>query len=203
MSTLKNTSLALLAAVAAVLSPAFVGAEETAAALPLTSLALFTSGVGYFQHDGSVTGDARLELTFPSRGINDIIKSLILRDLDGGTVSSVTYASRDPITRALKTFAVDLTANPELAAILQQVRGQQVELSVQEFNPYRTPYVQAGNTTAKVEVPPVTKVSGTVVGVERRSHPVTGETAMLNLLTAQGMKSISIYDIQEVRFQNP
>ncbi|MCX7029397.1 MAG: hypothetical protein NTU62_04670, partial [Spirochaetes bacterium] len=46
-------------------------------------------------------------------------------------------------------------------------------------------------------------VSGTVVGVERRSHPVTGETAMLNLLTAQGMKSISIYDIQEVRFQNP
>ena len=203
MSTLKNTSLALLAAAAAVLSPALVGAEESAAALPLTSLALFTSGVGYFQHDGSVTGDARLELTFPSRGINDIIKSLILRDLDGGTVSSVTYASRDPITRALKTFAVDLTGNPELAAILQQVRGQQVELSVQEFNPYRTPYVQAGNTTAKVEVPPVTKVSGTVVGVERRGHPVTGETAMLNLLTAQGMKSISIYDIQEVRFQAP
>jgi hypothetical protein len=135
MSTLKNTSLALLAAAAAVLSPALVGAEESAAALPLTSLALFTSGVGYFQHDGSVTGDARLELTFPSRGINDIIKSLILRDLDGGTVSSVTYASRDPITRALKTFAVDLTGNPALAAILQQVRGQQVELSVQEFNP--------------------------------------------------------------------
>ncbi|OHD72572.1 MAG: hypothetical protein A2177_04465 [Spirochaetes bacterium RBG_13_68_11] len=203
MSTIKNTSLALLAAAAAVLSPALVGAEESAAALPLTSLALFTSGVGYFQHDGSVTGDARLELTFPSRGINDIIKSLILRDLDGGTVSSVTYASRDPITRALKTFAVDLTGNPELAAILQQVRGQQVELSVQEFNPYRAPYVQAGSQTAKVEVPPVTKVSGTVVGVESRGHPVTGETAMLNLLTAQGMKSISIYDIQEVRFQAP
>lgn len=203
MSTLKNTSLALLAAAAAVLSPALVGAEEAAAALPLTSLALFTSGVGYFQHDGSVTGDARLELAFPSRGINDIIKSLILRDLDGGTVSSVTYASRDPITRALKTFAVDLTGNPELAAILQQVRGQQVELSVQEFNPYRTPYVQAGAATAKVELPPVTKVSGTVVGVEARGHPVTGETAMVNLLTAQGLKSISIYDIQEVRFQDP
>jgi len=187
MSTLKNTSLALLAAAAAVLSPALVGAEESAAALPLTSLALFTSGVGYFQHDGSVTGDARLELTFPSRGINDIIKSLILRDLDGGTVSSVTYASRDPITRALKTFAVDLTGNPALAAILQQVRGQQVELSVQEFNPYRAPSVQAGTTTAKVEVPPVTKVSGSVVGVECRGLPVTGETDMMKLITALGM----------------
>ena len=203
MSTLKNASLALLAAAAAVLSPALAGAEETAAALPLTSLALFTSGVGYFQHDGTVTGEARLELGFPSKGINDIIKSLILRDLDGGTVTSVTYASRDPITRALKTFAVDLTANPDLAAILQQVRGQQVELSVQEFNPYRTPYVQAGSQTAKVEAPPVTKVGGTLVGVEARGHPITGETAMVNVLTAQGMKSISIYDILEVRFLNP
>ena len=53
-----------------------------------------------------------------------------------------------------------------------------------------------------MEAPPVTKVSGTVVGVERRGHPVTGETAMVNLMTAQGMKSISIYDIQEVRFQD-
>ena len=87
MSSLKNTSLAMLAAAAAVLSPVIAGAEETSAALPLTGIALFTSGVGYFQHDGSVTGDARLELAFPSRGINDIIKSLILRDLDGGTVS--------------------------------------------------------------------------------------------------------------------
>src|SRR5512136_2252548 len=181
MSTLRTTSLALLAAAAAVISPAFIGAEETAAALPLTSLALFTSGVGYFQHDGTVTGDARLELAFPSKGINDIIKSLILRDLDGGTVTSVTYASRDPITRALKTFAVDLTGNPDLAAILQQVRGQQVELTVQEFNPYRAATGEAGGTTAKVEPPPVAKVTGTLVGVEKRGHPVTGETAMVNV----------------------
>ena len=203
MSMLRNTSLALLAAAAAVISPVLVGAEEAPAALPLTSLALFTSGVGYFQHDGTVVGDARLELGFPSKGINDIIKSLILRDLDGGTVSSVTYGSRDPITRALKTFAVDLTGNPALAAILQQLRGQQVELAVQEFNPYRTPTVQAGGQVAKVEPPPVSKVSGTVVGVESRGHPVTGETAMVNLLTAQGLKSISIYDVQEVRIQDP
>src|SRR5512136_92112 len=129
MSTLRTTSLALLAAAAAVISPAFIGAEETAAALPLTSIALFTSGVGFFQHDGTVTGDARLELAFPSRNINDIIKSLILRDLDGGTVSNVTYASQDPITRTLKTFAIDLTNNPGLAGILSQVKGQPVELT--------------------------------------------------------------------------
>jgi len=203
MPMLRNTSLAMLAAAAAVISPVLVGAEEAPAALPLTSLALFTSGVGYFQHDGTVVGDARLELGFPSKGINDIIKSLILRDLDGGTVSSVTYGSRDPITRALKTFAVDLTGNPALAAILQQLRGQQVELTVQEFNPYRAPTVQAGGQVAKVELPPVTKVSGTVVGVEARGHPVTGDTAMVNLLTAQGLKSVSIYDVQEARLQDP
>ncbi len=73
---------------------------------------------------------------------------------------------------------------------------------MQEFNPYRAATVTAGSTIAKVELPPVTKVSGTVVGVESRGHPVTGETAMVNVMTSLGLKSISIYDILEVRFQD-
>ncbi|HEY9595951.1 MAG TPA: hypothetical protein VHE79_15835, partial [Spirochaetia bacterium] len=67
-------------------------AEEKDANVPLSSLVLFTSGVGYFQHDGTVDGNARMELTFSTSQINDILKSLVLRDLDGGTISSVTYS---------------------------------------------------------------------------------------------------------------
>ena len=37
-----------------------------------------------------------MELTFSTGQINDLLKSLVLRDLDGGTISSVTYSSRDP-----------------------------------------------------------------------------------------------------------
>ena len=85
-------------------------AEEKLVTVPISSLVLFTSGVGYFQHDGTVEGNARMELTFSSDQINDLLKSLVLRDLDGGAVSSVTYSSRDPITRTLKSFSIDLTS---------------------------------------------------------------------------------------------
>ena len=98
------------------------------------------------------------------------------------------YASRDPDTRALKTFAVDLTANPDLAAILQQVRGQQVELSVQEFNPYRAATVTAGSTIAKVELPPVTKVSGTLVGDWRVNRPSRIRRTICRWCMRRGMR---------------
>ena len=37
---------------------------------------------------------------------------MVLQDLAGGKVSTVTYASMDPITKTLKTFAIDLTTIP-------------------------------------------------------------------------------------------
>ena len=104
-------------------------AEEKDVTVPISSLVLFTSGVGYFQHDGAVDGNARMELTFSASQINDLLKSLVLRDLDGGSISSVTYSSRDPITRTLKSFSLDLTSNPSLTALLTQTRGEPVEVS--------------------------------------------------------------------------
>jgi hypothetical protein len=52
---------------------------------------LFSSGVGYFQREGQIDGDARVDLSFPVQDINDLIKSMVLRDLDGGHVSAVSY----------------------------------------------------------------------------------------------------------------
>ena len=46
------------------LVPFAVAQEEPKVELPLKELVLFTSGVGYFQRDGEVTGNARLELQF-------------------------------------------------------------------------------------------------------------------------------------------
>ena len=97
-------------------------AQEREASLPISSLVLFTSGVGYFQHDGTVEGNARMELTFSAGQINDLLKSLVLRDLDGGTISSVTYSSRDPITRTLKSFSIDLTTSPTMASLAAGLR---------------------------------------------------------------------------------
>ncbi len=173
-------SLALLASCAV---PVALGAqEEKDVTVPLSRLVLFTSGVGYFQHDGAVDGNARMELTFSASQINDLLKSLVLRDLDGGSISSVTYSSRDPITRTLKSFALDLTTNPSLTALLAQARGEPVEATL------------TGGT----------KVTGAIVGVETRQVATSGKEPVpadfLTLNTATGVASLALSDIGGIRF---
>ena len=96
----------------------------------MREVVLFSSGVGYFEHDGTVHGDAAAELRFKTAQINDVLKSLVLQDLDGGQVRAVTYPSQDPIAKTLRSFAVDLTANPPLADLLNQLRGARVTVTV-------------------------------------------------------------------------
>ena len=111
-------------------SPPLGPIEPRAADLPLKRIVLFTSGVGFFEHAGQVNDNAKVEMKFKVGDINDLLKSMVAQDLDGGQVSTVTYGSKDPITKTLKGFSIDLTANPTLAQLLQQVRGQRVVLEV-------------------------------------------------------------------------
>src|SRR5438874_706668 len=108
------------------------GKSPTAALLPVAQVVLFSSGVGYFQREGSIDGDQRIDLTFPTQDINDLIKSMTLRDLDGGHIDAVSYESNVPVERTLKSFAVNLTGNPTFSAILNQARGEKVEVILQQ-----------------------------------------------------------------------
>src|SRR5437016_3001909 len=110
-------------------SPLENPATQTAANVPVKEVVLFSSGVGYFEHFGAVRGDGTTELRFKTNQINDILKSLVLQDVDGGKVSTVTYPSQDPIAKTLRSFQVDITANPPLADLLNQLRGAKVTLS--------------------------------------------------------------------------
>src|SRR5439155_24784257 len=94
-----------------------------AVSLPISQVVLFNSGVGHFTRSGEVEGDARVDLTFPEPDINDLIKSMTLRDLSpNGRVAAVTYDSHDPIDRTLASFAINLNNSPPLANILTQAR---------------------------------------------------------------------------------
>lgn len=153
----------------------------TAAELPVTRVTVFSSGVACFQRDGQVSGDATVELRFKTEQINDILKSLVLQDLGGGKVAAVTYASRDPIDKALGSFAVDLTGRPSLAQLLDQLRGAGVEVTAP----------QAGQS-----------IVGTIIGVETRTK-VINETSVaeyvLNVLADDGMRGIVLEPGQRVR----
>jgi len=176
--------LAPLALIAMLLSPLPAAAqEEKDVTVPISTLVLFTSGVGYFQHDGTVDGNAKMELTFSADQINDLLKSLVLRDLDGGSISSVTYSSRDPITRTLKSFSIDLTSNPTLSGLLAQTRGEAVAVTL-----------GTGSTQ-----------TGTIIGVESRAAPGgskgdTVTTEFLTLNTTAGVTSVALPDVQGIRF---
>src|SRR5688572_19321538 len=102
-----------------------------AVSLPISQVILFNSGVGHFTRSGEVEGEARVDLTFPEQDVNDLIKSMTLRDLSPtGRVAAVTYDSRDPIDRTLASFAINLNNSPPLANILTQARGEQVEVTL-------------------------------------------------------------------------
>ena len=108
--------------------------------MPVKVVVLFSSGVGYFEHFGTVKGNGSTELRFKTQQINDILKSLVLQDMDGGKVAAVTYPSQDPVAKTLRSFQVDITANPSLADLLDQLRGAKVSVTAgaREASPARS-----------------------------------------------------------------
>src|SRR5262249_48036024 len=130
------------------------GKSPTAALLPVAQVVLFSSGGGYFPREGRLDGDQRIDPALPPPDTNDPIKPMTLRDLDGGHIDAVSYESNVPVERTLQSFAVNLASNPTFSAILNQARGEKVEVVLQQTA------AQPGNLT------------GSVVGVEHKKVPV-------------------------------
>src|ERR1700730_3249204 len=75
------------------------GPASSGPQLPITGCALFSSGVGYFQREGEVDGNARVDLTFPVQDINDLLKSMVLQDLGGDTSTPSAMSHTIPSTK--------------------------------------------------------------------------------------------------------
>ena len=168
MSRFCGALLALVLAVAAL----------SAADLPITNVVLFSSGVGYFQRTGTVQDNATVKLSFKADQINDLLKSLVLLDLDGGKVGSVTYGAKDPISKTLQSFAVNIIDNPSLSQLLNRLRGVGIEV-----------------TATKV-------ITGKILGVETKKRKVKDDVIdvdMLNILTDDGIRSIDLAEITSFR----
>jgi hypothetical protein len=152
--------------------------EKAAADLPIQQVVMFSSGVAYFEHGGEVEGNAQVEMKFNVEDVNDLLKSMVLRDLDGGKISTVSFGSKDPITRTLQTFSIDLTNNPTMGDLLSQIRGEKIILDAP------------------------TKVQGIILGVETRRINVEDtavEKQFLNLLTEAGLRSINLDKVGRIQ----
>ncbi|MDX2116027.1 MAG: hypothetical protein SFZ24_10490 [Planctomycetota bacterium] len=195
-SVMMAAMLMAVPAVVAALSGRALGAERAAALvraadgaeteLPIRSIVLFRSGVGYFERRGEVKGDARAELSFETEQINDIIKSMVILDLDGGRIDAVRYNSKEPLERRLRSFGVDISRAPTIADLFMQLRGSRVSITT-------------------VDGP----VEGTILGVETRPVPGAMRGAepeapvnqqFVNLVTEAGVRSVMIASISSFRF---
>jgi len=167
-----------------------VGDLKPAVSLPITQVILFNSGVGHFTRSGDVEGEARVDLSFPEQDVNDLIKSMTLRDLSpNGRVAAVTYDSHDPIDRTLASFAINLNNSPPLANILTQARGEQVEVTLVSTAS------QPGNLVGKIMGVEQQQVPG------KDGPPVT--VSVLNLWCADGVRAVKLGEVQRLRFANP
>jgi hypothetical protein len=157
-----------------------------AADVPVKQVVLFSSGVGYFEHFGTVKGGGSTELRFKTAQINDILKSLVLQDLDGGAINTITYPSQDPVAKTLRSFQVDITANPSMAELLNQLRGAKVTVTESD----RT-------------------IDGTILGVETKKRPVKKEDAepvdvsILNVITGGKMLAVELDNVRSIELQDP
>jgi hypothetical protein len=151
--------------------------------VPVTRVMLFSSGVGYFEHAGTVRGNSATELRFKTSQINDILKSLVLDDRDGGHVAAITYPSQDPIDKALKSFQVDITGNPSLAQLLNQLRGARVTVQAQAAS-----------------------LTGTIMSVESRRVTTdrgTVDQPVLDLLSGATIRAIDLSSISNLSLNDP
>ncbi|MBL9031277.1 MAG: hypothetical protein JNM80_06175 [Phycisphaerae bacterium] len=150
--------------------------------LPIKSITLYRSGVGYFERRGLVEGDRTVQLRFATDQINDILKSMvILIDPDGGRVASVGYGSKEPLDRRLASFGVNIGDNPTAGEILNRLRGSPVKLMTEEG-----------------------EISGTIMNVEKRPTVLAGsdkggggaqtvaDLPWINLVTPKGVQSVNL-----------
>ncbi|MBX3352024.1 MAG: hypothetical protein KF684_03760 [Phycisphaeraceae bacterium] len=149
------------------LSCALGHAALAADALPLRSVTLYRSGVGYFERTGVVDGAATVDLRFDVNHLNDVLKSMVVLDAQGQTPPTVAFESAEPLDKALGGFQVDLRRADSIYELLGQLRGAEIDITTGEG-----------------------PVRGMILSVETRGEPEKGQ--FVSVLTDAGVKTVPL-----------
>src|SRR5688500_17933431 len=171
-------SAVLLAALAAA-PQAQQAAAPDPTQLPVRRVVLYKSGVGFFEHQGSVNGSADVSIQFTSGQLNDVLKSLTALDLDNGQISSIGYNSVAPLEQRLAALRVPLGTRPDLVQFYNALRGARIE-------------VRTGAAS----------VSGRLLGIERKPPraPASEPADVLTVIATDGtVRSIELRSNVAVR----
>jgi hypothetical protein len=194
-------SLSALVAVsgAALAAPSATTTTE----LPLTRVTLYTSGVGFFERRGAVSDNAVIPMSFTVDQVNDVLKSLVLLDYDGGSIDPITFSAQDPITKELQAYSVDLSDNPNQETLLTRLRGAKVTLNLKPVQ-----------TSATTTVTPY--ASGVITSVEHTFHQSSvsdKDTVEKTFVTVfddgadtdrqASLQRVDLADVEDIKFDDP
>src|SRR6201986_4419952 len=95
--------------------------------LALKRVMLSSGGLGYFEYEATVDGDATLKLTVSLDQVDDVLKSLVVYD-DKGGVGGLSLPGREPLKQAFKDLPFDESSLGSPAALLATLKGAQVSV---------------------------------------------------------------------------
>jgi hypothetical protein len=167
----------IVALVSLVALPAF--AQD----LALKRVMLSSGGLGYFEYEATVEGDANLKLTVSLDQVDDVLKSLVVYD-DKGGVGGLSLPGKEPLQQTFKDMPFDQNAFGSPAKLLDALRGAQISV---------------GGPRA---------MSGRIVSVEEENQTVNdGKTTIkrtrVALFTDNGIQQFILEDAENLQFADP
>jgi hypothetical protein len=148
--------------------------------LALKRVMLSSGGLGYFEYEATVEGDATLKLTVALEQVDDVLKSLVVYD-DKGGVGGLSLPGREPLKQAFKDLPFDESSLASPAALLATLKGAQVSV---------------GGGRA---------ISGRIVSVEPETVSLNDGKATIRrtrvtLLTDRGLQQFILEDAENLQF---
>jgi hypothetical protein len=156
--------------------PSFAFAQD----LALKRVMLSSGGLGYFEYEASVDGDATLKLTVSLGQVDDVLKSLVVYD-DKGGVGGLSLPGREPLAQAFKDLPFDQNSLGSPAELLQTLKGAQVTV---------------GGSRS---------IAGRIVSVEEDSIALPDNKGMVKrtrvtLYTDRGLQQFILEDAENLQF---
>jgi hypothetical protein len=117
-------------AAVALLSMTAVAQDQAAQPLQVRKIVVYKHGVGYFEREGKVTGDQQVALTFKTAQMKDLLKSLYAVDLNGGRIATISYDTKDPLSKQLEDILIHIPEENTLTQFLTQLKGARIEATI-------------------------------------------------------------------------
>src|SRR6266851_4263043 len=157
-------------------APTLAAAQD----LVLKRVMLSSGGLGYFEYEATVDGDATLKLTVSLQQVDDVLKSLVVYD-DKGGVGGLSLPGREPLAQIFKDLPFDQDSLGSPADLLSTLKGAEITV---------------GGSRA---------ITGRIVSVQDETVALadgkaTTKRTRITLLTDRGLQQFILEDAENLQF---